>query len=57
VKTKDGGYHWSTLSSGVDFNLNRTQFIKNDTGFVTGGDSTGGYLLKTTVGSKHIATP
>lgn len=47
VKTKDGGYHWSILSSGVDFNLSRIQFINNDIGFVIGGDSTGGYLLRT----------
>lgn len=47
VKTMDGGYHWSTLSSGVDFNLKRIRFINNKIGFVIGGDSTGGYLLKT----------
>jgi photosystem II stability/assembly factor-like uncharacterized protein len=47
VKTKDGGYHWSVFSPGVDFYLNRIQFINNEIGFVVGGDSTGGYLLKT----------
>lgn len=47
IKTADGGLHWSTLSSGVDFYLKRIQFVNSQTGFVIGGDSTGGYLLKT----------
>ncbi len=47
VKTTDGGFHWSTLSPVVTFNLVRIQFINTDVGFVIGGDSTGGYLLKT----------
>lgn len=47
VKTTDGGFHWSILSTGVDFYLKRIRFVNNQTGFVIGGDSTGGYLLKT----------
>ena len=47
VKTIDGGIHWSALSSGVDFYLKNIQFVNSQTGFVIGGDSTGGYLLKT----------
>ena len=47
VKTTDGGFHWATLSTGVDFYLKRIQFVNSQAGFVIGGDSTGGYLLKT----------
>ncbi len=48
VKTIDGGYHWTTLSSGVNFLLKKIRFVNSQAGFVIGGDSTGGYLLKTT---------
>lgn len=47
VKTTDGGYHWTTLSSGVNFLLKKIRFVNSQAGFVIGGDSTGGYLLKT----------
>ena len=48
VKTTDGGYNWVQLSSPVTFFLNRIQFTDSQTGYITGGNNTGGYLLKTT---------
>jgi photosystem II stability/assembly factor-like uncharacterized protein len=47
IKTRDGGYNWEQLSSPVNFYLNKIQFTDNQTGYIIGGDVTGGYLLKT----------
>ena len=47
VKTTDGGGSWEQLTSPVDFFLSRIQFTDNQTGYIIGGDDTGGYLLKT----------
>jgi len=47
VKTNDGGLSWEKLSSPADFFLNRIQFVDSETGYIVGGDDTGGYLLKT----------
>lgn len=47
VKTTDGGSNWEQLTSPADFFLSRIQFTDNQTGYIIGGDDTGGYLLKT----------
>jgi photosystem II stability/assembly factor-like uncharacterized protein len=47
IKTTDGGCSWEQLISPVDFFLGRIQFTDNQTGYIIGGDDTGGYLLKT----------
>jgi photosystem II stability/assembly factor-like uncharacterized protein len=47
IKTTDGGYGWEQLLSNVDFFLNKIQFTDSQTGYIIGGDNTGGYLLKT----------
>jgi photosystem II stability/assembly factor-like uncharacterized protein len=47
IKTTDSGYNWEQLSSPVNFFLNKIQFTDNQTGYIIGGDNTGGYLLKT----------
>jgi len=47
IKTTDGGYNWHQLSSPVKFYLNKIQFTDSQTGYIIGGDDTGGYLLKT----------
>jgi photosystem II stability/assembly factor-like uncharacterized protein len=47
LKTTDGGYNWERLLSPVDFFLNKIQFTDSQTGYITGGDDTGGYLLRT----------
>ena len=47
IKTTDGGFNWEQLSSHVNFFLNRIQFTDSQTGYIIGGDTTGGYLLKT----------
>ncbi len=47
IKTTDGGHNWEQLLSPVNFFLNKIQFTDSQTGYIIGGDSTGGYLLKT----------
>jgi len=47
IRTTDGGFNWEQLSSHVNFFLNRIQFTDSQTGYIIGGDTTGGYLLKT----------
>lgn len=47
IKTTDGGYGWEQLLSNVDFFLNKIQFTDIQTGYIIGGDNSGGYLLKT----------
>jgi photosystem II stability/assembly factor-like uncharacterized protein len=47
IKTTDGGYGWEQLLSHVDFFLNKIQFTDSQTGYIIGGDNSGGYLLKT----------
>jgi photosystem II stability/assembly factor-like uncharacterized protein len=47
IKTSDGGYGWEQLLSHVDFFLNKIQFTDSQTGYIIGGDNSGGYLLKT----------
>lgn len=47
IKTTDGGYNWTELLSNVTFYLKKIQFVNSQTGYVVGGDATGGYLLKT----------
>jgi hypothetical protein len=47
IKTTDGGYNWEKLTSPVKFYLNKIQFTDSQTGYIIGGDTTGGYLLKT----------
>lgn len=47
IKTLNGGYNWEQLLSPVDFFLNKIQFTDSQTGYIIGGDDTGGYLLKT----------
>lgn len=47
VKTTDGGYSWEQLLSPVNFFLSKIQFTDSQTGYIIGGDNTGGYLLKT----------
>lgn len=46
LKTTDGGHNWELLST-VDFFLVKIQFTDTQTGYIIGGDNTGGYLLKT----------
>ena len=48
VKTTDGGKNWVQLLSPVNFFLSKIQFTDTQTGYIIGGDDTGGYLLKTT---------
>jgi photosystem II stability/assembly factor-like uncharacterized protein len=47
VKTTNGGYNWEQLLSPVNFFLSKIQFTDSQTGYIIGGDNTGGYLLKT----------
>ena len=47
IKTMDGGFNWEQLLSPVDFFLSKIQFTDSQTGYIIGGDDTGGYLLKT----------
>jgi photosystem II stability/assembly factor-like uncharacterized protein len=47
IKTTDCGYNWQQLTSNVNFFLNKIQFTDPQTGYIIGGDSTGGYLFKT----------
>ena len=47
IKTEDGGHNWEQLLSPVDFFLSKIQFTDSQTGYIIGGDDTGGYLLKT----------
>lgn len=47
VKTSDGGCSWEQLTSPADFFLSRIQFTDDQTGYIIGGDDSGGYLLKT----------
>lgn len=47
VKTTDGGTTWTSLNSTVNFNLQKIQFVSNNTGYIIGGNETGSYLLKT----------
>ena len=48
VKTTDGGYDWEQILSPADFFLSKIQFSDSQTGYIIGGDETGGYLLKST---------
>jgi hypothetical protein len=47
IKTTDGGYNWEELLSPVNFFLSKIQFTDSQTGYIIGGDNTGGYLIKT----------
>ena len=47
VKTTNGGYNWEQLLSPVNFFLSKIQFTDSQTGYIIGGDDSGGYLLKT----------
>jgi hypothetical protein len=47
IRTMDGGYNWEQLLSPVNFFLSKIQFTDSQTGYIIGGDDTGGYLLKT----------
>jgi photosystem II stability/assembly factor-like uncharacterized protein len=47
IKTTNGGHNWEQLLSPVNFFLSKIQFTDNQTGYIIGGDNTGGYLLKT----------
>ena len=47
IKTANGGYNWEQISSPVNFFLKKIQFTDNQNGYIIGGDTTGGYLLKT----------
>jgi len=47
IKTIDGGYNWEQLLSPASFFLNKIQFTDNQTGYIIGSDTSGGYLLKT----------
>jgi len=47
IKTTDGGYSWEQLLSPVNFFLSKIQFADSQTGYIIGGDDTGGYILKT----------
>jgi photosystem II stability/assembly factor-like uncharacterized protein len=47
IKTTDGGFNWEQLLSPANFFLSKIQFTDSQTGFIIGGDNTGGYLLKT----------
>jgi hypothetical protein len=47
LKTTDGGYSWEQLLSQVNFFLSEIQFTDNQTGYIIGGDNTGGFLVKT----------
>ena len=47
IKTTDGGYNWEQLASPVNFFLKKIQFTDSQTGYIIGGDDTGGYILKT----------
>lgn len=47
VKTTDCGFNWELLPSHVNFFLNKIQFTDALTGYIIGGDPTGGFLLKT----------
>ncbi|MCE5348151.1 MAG: YCF48-related protein [Bacteroidales bacterium] len=47
IKTTDGGNSWEQLLFPVSFFLNKIQFTDSQTGYIIGGDNTGGYLLKT----------
>jgi hypothetical protein len=42
IKTTDGGSNWEQLSSPVNFFLSRIQFTDSQTGYIIGGDNTGG---------------
>jgi hypothetical protein len=48
VKTTDGGYNWVEISSPCNCFLSKIQFTDRNTGYITGGDDAGAYLLKTT---------
>jgi len=48
IKTINGGYDWEELDSPVNFFLSKIQFTDSKTGYIIGGDTTGGYLLQTT---------
>ena len=47
IKTTNGGKSWLQLESSVDFYLKKIQFTDSQTGYIIGGDNSGGYLLKT----------
>ncbi|MBG0860889.1 MAG: hypothetical protein IQL11_15425 [Bacteroidales bacterium] len=47
IKTTDGGHNWEKLLSPVDFFLSKIQFTDSQVGYIIGGDTSGGYLLKT----------
>ena len=47
IKTTDGGYSWEQLLSPINFFLSKIQFADSQTGYIIGGDDTGGYILKT----------
>lgn len=47
ITTTDGGYTWEQIFSSSGLFLSRIQFPDNQTGYVIGGDNTGGYLLRT----------
>ena len=53
VKTNDGGLSWEELSSPANFFLKRIQFVDSETGYIVGGDNTGGYILKTIDAGQH----
>jgi len=48
VKTTDGGYNWVEISTPCNCFLVKIQFTDRNTGYITGGDDEGAYLLKTT---------
>lgn len=51
IKTTDAGKTWQTVATlGNDMLLGKVQFTDAQNGFVTAGDSDGGYLYKTTDG-------
>jgi len=52
IKTTDGGNNWEQLLSPVNFFLKKIQFTDDQSGYIIGGDDTGGYLLKTTNGGQ-----
>jgi len=59
LKTSDGGYNWSSQSSGIPYDLYSVKFTDENVGYIVGW---GGYILKTIDGGtnwivKHYAGP
>ena len=59
LKTVDGGYNWSSQSSGIPYDLYSVEFTDENVGYIVGW---GGYILKTIDGGtnwivKHYAGP